>query len=310
MNDAWCLFGARTVAELLERLTTQEEGVRNSDDIEYVHRMRVSTRRLREALPLFRECFPSENFGRWARTIRRLTRTLGEARDDDVQIASVVSTLENASTRDVPGLARLLLRLRQKRAGFQKNVNRALERFSQSGTASSMEACARALSGRSYISEPGNAGEIRPGVSEALRERIAHVMGFDVPVRNPANVTRLHDMRKAFKRLRYTLEIFAPLYDGALEGDIKKMKSLQDILGTLHDCDIWLETLPNFIEEERERTLIWQGHTRGFSRVRFGLENFAAAKRETRNTAYDAFIAAWDGLCGERWWESVLKNAE
>ena len=37
--------------------------VREADDIEHVHRMRVASRRLRAALPLFANCFPEKSTG-------------------------------------------------------------------------------------------------------------------------------------------------------------------------------------------------------------------------------------------------------
>ena len=49
--------------------------------------MRVASRRLRAALPLFSSCFPEKDFRHWMHEIKSVTRALGEARDTDVQIA-------------------------------------------------------------------------------------------------------------------------------------------------------------------------------------------------------------------------------
>ncbi|MFQ6042085.1 MAG: CHAD domain-containing protein, partial [Candidatus Poribacteria bacterium] len=57
-----------------------------ADDIEYVHRMRVASRRLRSGFALFEECFPPKRLKRWRKQIRRVTRALGDARYTDVQI--------------------------------------------------------------------------------------------------------------------------------------------------------------------------------------------------------------------------------
>ncbi|MDR3230283.1 MAG: CHAD domain-containing protein [Synergistaceae bacterium] len=318
MSGEYRLFGAKVLAGLLDGLMGQDEGVRVAADIEHVHRMRVATRRLREALPLFRECFeaPAGTFKKWTRSVRRLTRALGDARDADVQIGEVMAELAKATRGDAPGMRRLLLRLRQKRARLQKGVIAALDRFAESGAGAAMEAHIRLVLGQSHIEGEGEVDEsdeneeIRRRIAEALKERVARVMGFGDLIRDSRNAARLHEMRKALKRLRYTLEIFAPLRDGKFEGDIKKVKSLQDLLGVLHDCDVRLEQLPRFIEEERERTLLYQGHVRGFGRIRSGLEHLAAAKRATRDATYDAFLAAWDRLCEERWWGEVLRHAE
>ena len=80
-------YGAEHLLGSLDSLTSEIKGVKGEDDIEFVHRMRVASRRLRSALVLFGECFDAEDVRNWNRAIRSVTRDLGEARDLDVQIA-------------------------------------------------------------------------------------------------------------------------------------------------------------------------------------------------------------------------------
>jgi putative phosphoesterase len=56
-------------------------------------------------------------------------------------------------------------------------------------------------------------------------------------------VLRHHQMRIAAKWLRYTLETFAPAYEDGLKQYISRLKKLQDVLGEMHDCDVWIEAL-------------------------------------------------------------------
>ncbi len=71
-------------------------------------------------------------------------------------------------------------------------------------------------------------------------------------------------MRIAGKHLRYTLEIFAPIYNQALIPYLQVMKEVQDQLGEIHDDDVWIEWLPKFIEKERSRTENYFGTTGPF----------------------------------------------
>jgi CHAD domain-containing protein len=49
----------------------------------------------------------------------------------------------------------------------------------------------------------------------------------------------LHDMRKQGKELRYLLEFFAILYPGdVVRPMVKRLKSLQDVLGRFQDSEI------------------------------------------------------------------------
>ena len=63
-NTSYCKFGSEIVLKLLPVFEDQFEGVIKSEDTEYVHKMRVTSRRLRAALPLFRFCFPGREFKR------------------------------------------------------------------------------------------------------------------------------------------------------------------------------------------------------------------------------------------------------
>ena len=320
----FCLFGAKALTTLLNKLSAQTEGVRDfgagktrggSGDIEYLHRMRVFARRLLVALQLFRECLRADKSGyrRCRRAIRRLARSLGEARDTDVQIAAIVRELEEAPPKDAAGLKRFLLRLRQKRASLQKSVIRALDFFTESEAEREILSSVRLIAGQAFIDGLCAQNEKQgPGgmAIAVVKESIAHVMGFGAPLPASSDTVQLHEMRKSLKRLRYTLEIFAPAYGDKLKNHIGEIKSLQDVLGTLHDCDIWLANLPLFIEEEREKTLAFQGHARGLERVLRGLRNFADRKTQIRNGAYASFTEMWEKFRTERRWEEILKDME
>ena len=88
-DTSYCKFGSETLLKLLPVFEDQIEGVMKNDDIEYVHKMRVTSRRLRAALPLFRFCFPGKEFKEWASQLKKVTRLLADARDLDVQIAFI-----------------------------------------------------------------------------------------------------------------------------------------------------------------------------------------------------------------------------
>jgi len=321
---SYCLFGAKTIAGLLKKLLRHAEGVRGFgtevEDVEHVHQTRVSARRLRVALPLFRECLcPTEKntaeFERWMRALRRLARSLGEARDTDVQITSIIREIEAAPPQGAAGLRRLLLRLKQKRAALQKKAVATLERFAASSTEGEIMSRIRLIVGQAYIEgfdakDQEMGPEERKRILAAAQERIAHVVSFGVPLPGIRDTFELHEMRKSAKRLRYTLEIFAPLYKGKLKNHVDRIKSLQDTLGTLNDSDVWLARLPIFMEEERERTLVYRGHTKGLGGILRGLEGFADAKLSIRDEVYTSFTGLWEKFCNERYWDEILKELE
>lgn len=86
-DPGYRLYGATVLAQLAADMAGESAGVKAGTDIEYIHRMRVASRRLRAALPLFAGCFPEKEYRRWEAEIKLITRSLGRARDLDVQIA-------------------------------------------------------------------------------------------------------------------------------------------------------------------------------------------------------------------------------
>ncbi len=85
----------------------------------------------------------------------------------------------------------------------------------------------------------------------SINENLETFLSYEKYISNPENVKELHAMRIAGKKLRYTIEIFAPIYNQALLPHIELMKDIQDQLGEIHDDDVWISWLPQFVEKEQ-----------------------------------------------------------
>jgi len=96
---------------------------RNTDDI---HDLRVASRRIRTCLSVFADSLPNRKIKPWARDIKAITQSYGRVRDLDVQIDLINSLFKsNLEKLYLPGLRRVRLRLKQKRAK-QEAETRAL----------------------------------------------------------------------------------------------------------------------------------------------------------------------------------------
>ena len=84
-------------------------------------------------------------------------------------------------------------------------------------------------------------GALIDNMRRVILVRLDELHGFIPAALDPANVTDLHDMRIAAKRLRYLLELSEPLFGTEVARAAKVVKGLQDVLGEIHDCD---ELLP------------------------------------------------------------------
>jgi hypothetical protein len=97
-------------------------------------------------------------------------------------------------------------------------------------------------------------GKLAANARRILAVRIEEVYSYEGAIGDPGNVTELHDMRIACKRLRYLLEIFDVAFKEDLEPYVDVVKDLQDLLGDIHDCDVQVPMLREHLEwlEERE----------------------------------------------------------
>jgi CHAD domain-containing protein len=83
-------FAQQVIAEQYQRMVSQEKGVLADEDPEYLHQMRVGSRRLRTALQVFSQVVKLPKQAGTQR-IRKIAQTLGALRDLDVQIADIQS---------------------------------------------------------------------------------------------------------------------------------------------------------------------------------------------------------------------------
>ena len=268
--------------------------------------MRVASRRIRSYLPPFEECFPSKKYREWRKEIRNITRALREARDADVQIAFLkiyTEKLKEESFR--PGAERFLLRLRQRRERVQPRVIKALDRLLESGVVEDMEKlCRRMRKGRrrqASVNSPDTYQKALVHITSRLEEIFAH----EASVYIPENKEEHHAMRIAVKRLRYTMEVFSPLYEGELENQLAVCKKLQDMLGGLHDCDVWMDYLPQFMEEERAYSIEYFGQDDSYGILAPGLLHLQQHLRERRSAIYEEFVSYWKDIQEQNIWNDL-----
>jgi len=272
----------------------------------------VASRRFRNALSLFRECFSPAESKRWQKEARAVGRALGEARDADVQAASVKERMEALTEpRLKPGVERLLLRLSQKRSSLQGKVHKALERLETGPLKGELPEALRSLSVETRLACPGEtAPVVRSAASVLLARRLAELEAFDAVADHPERVEELHSMRITAKRLRYTLEVFRPVLGEQAAAVLGQLKEMQDLLGEIHDCDVWTAWLPVFMEEERSRTLRYFGHLRAFARLRPGIEFLEGDYRDRRKQRFLGFREFWKKKHSARGWMDSLSVPE
>lgn len=138
--------------------------------------------------------------------------------------------------------------------------------------------------------------------------RVAELLMWERYVSEPMRVLELHQMRIASKRLRYTLEILAPLYDGALDEPIDRVKKIQEHLGSIHDADVLVPELEEHLlrtfKSKRKHEFISSVEGAHFEAAA-GLLALCRRKRDDRAEKYSKFLALWQRLREEAFFERL-----
>ena len=120
-----------------------------------------------------------------------------------------------------------------------------------------------------------------------LHTRLEELYEFAPYISDPTRVDELHNMRIAAKRLRYTMEIFAPCFPGKDFAKLSdQVKSIQEQIGEIHDRDVRGPLLQAFLDVHGEHR----------AEIRIGLERLIATQQAERAQLYQKFVAYWNKL--------------
>lgn len=225
-REAFNSVGLACVAHIL----ANEAGVMAGPHPEFIHQMRVAMRRLRSAIRLFAPALNDRRIAATSTRIGKFAAALGATRDWDVLIAELLRPVAD-NFPDDPHLERLVAAAATRRlhayeqavaelgqAAYGRLMIDLLDLFHQPGTA--------ARGGALPISE--FAEDRLLTLNRRLRKAAKRATGLDI--------SALHRLRIAVKRLRYALEFFAPIYPSkSVKRDLRKLTRLQDDLGQIND---------------------------------------------------------------------------
>jgi triphosphatase len=225
----------------LAELGAREPGTRLGEDPEELHDMRVATRRLRAAMDLFAEVLPVR-----ARHFRQelgwLAGVLGAVRDLDVQRDAQKEMSGTASAwADLVGsgeddpLADLAALLERERDIARADMLAALDSVRWERLAGGMAAMARQGPMRRSTATRLPAAIAVPALVE---DRHHAVVKAARRAKRSGVAGDFHRLRIRCKRLRYSLEFTAELYEGRTTRFTKRLAGLQDRLGLMQDAEV------------------------------------------------------------------------
>jgi CHAD domain-containing protein len=282
--------------------------------------MRVASRRLRAALRTFRSCLPRKRYRKIFSGTRAITRSLGEARDADVQISQLKKMRKRIVVRQktkemadsevlLEAIRYLLAKIRRERAGHQRDVVLAVEKYERQRQPESIREVfgTFALPHRRHRVQ-GEESTLTLLAVENLGECLTDLLSYEPWLQHPDAILEHHAMRISAKHLRYTLETFAPLYRRGLKKYIARAARMQQLLGDVHDNDVWIETVTRIILKERSRPRAPENPDQPGPAAIAGLKVFLREKERERRRMYRRTVTYWNRIRRSGLWEDLEKE--
>lgn len=220
--------------------------------IEGVHDMRVATRRLRSTLRDFLPFLKKERpLKPIVGELKRILDILGLVRDQDVAIVALEKLQTKArSHRVCEGIEILLERRRALREKARAELGAEISaehlddlrrRF--------IKAIGKARQSRIAEAAAGRNGSENSDL-EAVSDRLKEFRRRSASLYDPLDYKRLHKFRISTKRLRYAVRLYAECRNSKAKKFARQIAKMQKLLGTVHDCDVWIENLHETLTAE------------------------------------------------------------
>ncbi|MGA2031626.1 MAG: CHAD domain-containing protein [Thermoguttaceae bacterium] len=247
---------------------------RSAEDVEYVHQLRIATRRAVEAVRVFRDLMSDPAYDELRAGLRAVRRAADGARNWDV-LCQQLGPCADAAGSEVR--RKIIEQIQARRQAAQEPIRAVREEFA----ASRFEDLVAAVLGDVQSARPEHAKRrfdrlarryLKPLAKKFLRDFQADLSHDDA----------LHNLRIRAKKLRYAMEIVAVAFQPALRTVLyPQISALQDILGMVNDHAMTRALFQEWLLESQE------AETRAF------LEGLVLAETRAHNDIRRIFVKQW-----------------
>jgi CHAD domain-containing protein len=246
-HDTMAEAGRKVLLLDLIKMLENEDGSRSGEDIEHVHDMRVSTRRMRSALRLLAPYYKPKTARSFRAQLKKIADALGAVRDLDV----LIDDLGAFGSNHQADLSATIALLDSERQQARRRLHRALDRGRYARFVSDFSAFlttpgsgARSLESDGFVAP----SQVRHVLPTLVYEHLGSVRAYDAVI-DQAELETLHALRIEFKRLRYLVTFFSDILGTSAKDFITELKAIQDHLGRMNDIHVASERLADLLPD-------------------------------------------------------------
>ena len=224
----------RQLRRFFDKLLAREDAVRDDEDVEDVHQMRVATRRIRASLQVVEGVYDDKLIRRYRRGLRKVASSLGAVRDGDVFLAHVLNYRDALPAEERARLEPLVAAVTAERVQARERLLADLDAKRYQKLKQGFALFLTSPGADTVASDSLLTPRVRDFAGSAIWRRYEQWRSYETILPGAADEA-LHQARIAGKRMRYTLEFFADALGSNVDQVLSPLVELQECLGALQD---------------------------------------------------------------------------
>jgi CHAD domain-containing protein len=247
---------------------------KSAEDIEYVHQLRVSSRRAVEAVRIFSDLIRNGVYEEIRAKLCEIRRAADEARNLDVLYNEF---LKHAQAFGEGMCSRIIAGIERRRKKAEQPIAAIHQELVSNGFSKNVTAMLQQLHAKRNRRAKRGFGQqatryLKPALKKYFRASEADLTDEDA----------FHNLRIQGKKLRYTMEILAVAFPRGFRRKLyPQLIKLQDSMGIVNDHATAVKLYLQWLEESQD------AEERAF------LEGMAIAESKANDDLREAFLATW-----------------
>ncbi len=202
-----------------------------------VHDLRVATRRLLSVIEILRNIHPGAALQKVRKNLKIQLDNMAELRDTQVILAELAKVEEA-----LPEAKPFLLHLQKKERDLLRSSAKTIHTIKIGAMSRNIENIT------DFFTLIAENEDLSPLILSVLDDAYARILG-QVSLVDPERPLTIHQVRIAFRKFRYMVEISHPLVADFPVQNLKGMHDFQDAMGLVQDIEILMGYLNEFFDK-------------------------------------------------------------
>lgn len=226
--------------------------VKKNADPDSVHDLRVSIRRLKSIVYIFKEMTDGLKIGPFKKEMKKIMKPFGRLRDMHVQEDLLKESVKTEKENNfiAPFLHQLGVKIQREEDALEDHIRKFTFDHTENLISGILSRKSITLPRKNKYKRIAERGLSYPVTRYILQESLKKCFACFPIIKNPACEHEYHRLRVNIKKLRYKLEILGELVQEEMPPEgIELFKKIQDDMGDAHDIDVARRDVNGFFQE-------------------------------------------------------------